>query len=164
MKTPNPIVLGQAPARMTESHKAFDAASARRVASLMGLPTVLHLHHLFDLHNVMDWSPADTLNLDTLPTADAQAAARHCIPDLKGRVVLILGRDVANLFSLSWIDWLTWSCAFGAKVAVAPHPSPQNRWWSRPDSLRATKEFLHAFADDALHGRMDQCLSGPQWP
>lgn len=154
-----PIIMGQAPARIMRSHKAFDGLSGQRLIKFMGLPTIMHLHHLFDCRNLMDKYPGRANVGDMFPQHEASLAARLQARDLLGRVVVILGRGVAESFDLGWTPWLTWVCVRGAKVSVVPHPSGVNRWWNDETNLRNGRSFLTQFAKQVAAGEVDRWMT-----
>lgn len=151
-----PLIIGQSPARMQATHKAFDQPSGMRLAGAMGLPTVLHIHRLFECRNLMDWYPGRYLRADTIPSDMAQLAGRHAVPDLRGRVVLILGRPVASAMGLDWMHWLKWTEVYGGKVALAPHPSAASQWWKNPEAVIGVREFLRRFVTATQEGGNDE--------
>lgn len=44
--------------------------------------------------------------------------------------VVLVGRNVAEAFGVTTLDWFEWIESESFRLTVMPHPSPLNRWWN----------------------------------
>ncbi len=111
-----------------------------RVGKLLKTLTGLaDLTEVFEPRNLLNYYPGRKGNGDDFHFHEAKKVADNL--DLKGRVVVLLGRNVARCFGLSKARWFEWHELRGGLVTVAPHPSGRNRWWNDP----ANREQAQAF-------------------
>ena len=76
---------------------------------------------------------------------DAEAArlsARAMLPDLAGRRVVLLGREVARAFDLGGLQQLGALRAGDVTFYLLPHPSGRNRRYNAPEVRAAAGDLL----------------------
>ena len=68
---------------------------------------------------------------------------------LDGRVVVFLGKQVANAFGCKgrWFHWREARLPIGdprvqCRCAIVPHPSGRNRFWDDPENVQEARRFL----------------------
>lgn len=95
--------------------------------------------------NVLERFPGpDGAKGDRFPRGRARRRARHLLPSLRGRTVLLAGKRVAEAFGVN-AEYLTWhEHPEGFRVVVIPHPSGVNRWWNEPENRRRFRQFATA--------------------
>lgn len=86
---------------------------------------------------------------DAFPMVVAKANAMKITTLLDGRVVVFLGRQVAEAFGCRrpWFDWEEGSFLVGDRTArfryaIMPHPSGRNRFWNDPQHIQEAREFM----------------------
>lgn len=90
------IIVGQAPGPRTGT-RAFDGLSGDRLARYMGLPGREDLQSRFELLNVLRSYPgAAGPKGGRFPIGRARSAAGRLLGDLRGRRVLLAGKNVAG--------------------------------------------------------------------
>lgn len=140
-----PLLIGQAPGPNTDpSLPLFPVPSTSaggRLQSFMGLTRGQYLVS-FDRINLLQDFPGRTGRDDKFPMAKAKIAAAAIRPLLRDRVVILIGRNVANAFQLdcefhSWVEGLS----FCRLMAVVPHPSGRNHWYNKEENKLIAKQF-----------------------
>lgn len=144
-----PLLIGQAPGPNTlPSHPLFPAPSTStgaRLQRMMGLSRSEYLRQ-FDRMNLLRAYPGAWANGDKFPLTAARVAAQAIEPLLRDRVVVLVGRNVAEAFGHGHLDFFVWeeAPAWGYHFATIPHPSGRNHWYNRPENLARAKEFWEA--------------------
>ena len=135
------LLIGEAPGKQSTS-PGFDGALmgriGKRLAGLMG--TTL---------NVYRWNTTRCNLLKKngkpwLPKRARRAARRMENLGLyarKGRVVILLGRNVARAFGFGSAPWFKAFWNGNVVVVVAPHPSGKSRWWNDPANTEEARKF-----------------------
>jgi len=96
----------------------------------------------------------DRVNLHVHPNTHAPDpdAASNLTPVLRGRRVILLGRQVAGAFQLPTDQWMDWQlCPGGFVGASLPHPSARSSWWNDPTNTREAREFLQSLFRPCIH-------------
>lgn len=124
------VIVGQAPGP-NSGRRPFDGLSGDRLARYMGLEDRRELRERVDLRNVLKTYPGPAGDKgDAFPARVAEEAARRLSARLRGRSVLLAGRNVARAFGVrsEYLAWATHERGFD--VVVIPHPSGVNKWWN----------------------------------
>jgi hypothetical protein len=136
------ILIGQAPSRGGDPRRPLSSGpTATALARLAGLPAHEFLR-AFERRNLLDAWPGKSGKGDAFPLRAARDAAMIILPELRGRRVVFLGRNVARAFYFDG-EFLKWKRCFGNGIAaVFPHPSGINLWWNKSRNERAAVRFL----------------------
>lgn len=129
------IVVGQAPGPNTDPREPLSGMTGRRLDALCRAP--------HDRVNLLGRWPGRAGKGDAFPMALARPVARSMAPALRGRRVVLLGRQVAAAFDLRGA-WFQWCDGGHFDYAVAPHPSGVNHWWNDPSNMRRARRFWRA--------------------
>lgn len=62
------------------------------------------------------------------------------LPELRGRLVVLAGKNVARAFGVR-AEYHEWLVSPGCRAVVVPHPSGVNRWWNSADNREASRVF-----------------------
>lgn len=132
-----PVFIGQAPGPNTMHELPLfpiPATSAGgRLQHMMGVTRHYYLTQ-FDKANLLPFFPGRHKRDDKFPMADAKLCARAMQPLLSGRVVVLVGRNVANAFELEdefhQIRQHTFGRSWHCTISVVPHPSGRNHWYN----------------------------------
>jgi len=142
------ILIGQAPGRNGDPSRPLEGRNGRRLAKLAGIAEDEYLE-ITDRMNLLDRWPGKKGKGDEWPVAEAEASANEMLPNLSGRRVLLVGRNVAKAFGFGDLPWLEWRKLEGMEVAVIPHPSGIVLWWNDKENRQAAKKFLReVFTDE----------------
>lgn len=144
-----PLLIGQAPAKYSEGHRALCGITGRHLAMLAGMHTAAFMEAV-DTVNVLDRFPGSAEHGDLFPMREARERAEDMLPLLQGRRVLFVGMNVAVAFRQRCAGVLAWhetTQRLGEYVAsytfaVIPHPSLVNRWWNDHDNRVRAARFL----------------------
>jgi uracil-DNA glycosylase len=147
--------MGQAPSRETDGKPPFTGKCGKFLAELMGTTQEqMLLDH--DFLNVLDRWPGASIKGDKFPIPEAKIAARKKLEQLRGRVVVLLGHNVARAFGCEKFQYFQWYEIRNPEnfedvvvplLTVVPHPSQVNRWWNREESRMVAEKFLRTLAD-----------------
>jgi len=121
----------------------LDGVSGRRLSDLSGVPVA----EWADLANLLSaWPGYAAHKGDRFPLPAARAAADRLMrTNRQHRVLLLLGRGVAQAFGLDDLPFFKWRrLAGGRLVAVVPHPSGVSRWWNEAPRRVTAREFLRS--------------------
>lgn len=147
-------IVGEAPGFTGEGGPPLGGMIGERLASIAGLGSYVELSKTFKLMNVLDHFPGragrGVSKGAAFPTDEAEAAAKRKAGEIEGRVVIFLGRRVAQAFGFRRREYLTWFPFDGRFAAIVPHPSGVNRWWNELGNRRRAERFF-----DDLLGRGD---------
>ncbi len=148
-----PLIVGQAPSRLSDPREPLSGRSGARLAALCGLSLDAFVV-LFERVNLLDYFPGKAGKGDLFPHEVARFSACAMTPKLRQRRTVLLGGKVAAAFHLHRRPLLEWfeEVGDGALVAVAPHPSGVSSWWNEPTNVVAARRFWRAFAKEAERG------------
>ena len=135
------LLIGQAPGRKGDPSRPLEGRIARKLAELAGV-SVEEWLRCTERTNLLREFPGKAGKGDAWPKERASRLAEETKSSLVGRVVLLLGRNVARAFGLSDLPWLTWTEVFGARVAAMPHPSGIVLWWNSAENREKASTFL----------------------
>jgi len=126
------LIIGQAPGPNTDPAEPLwpepASGAGGRLAAFAGLTPAEFLAR-FDRINLLNEFPGRKWKRDdTWPVEPGRVAASAIRPLLKGRRVILLGRNVAEAFGLH-VPFHTWVGAQGFNAAVVPHPSGRNHFY-----------------------------------
>lgn len=146
--------VGQAPSRETDGKPPFTGKCGRFLAELLGTTQEqMLLDH--DFLNVLDRWPGASIKGDKFPIPEAKIAAKRKLEQLRGRVVVLLGHNVARAFECKTFRYFEWyeirnpenyADVVVPLLTVVPHPSQVNRWWNREESRMVAEKFLRTLA------------------
>lgn len=113
-----------------------------RLQKLMGVTRGTYLR-VFDRVNLLQQFPGKHKRDDKFPMAQARIAAGAMWPMLRGREVVLVGRNVACAFDLSSIAFHNWMEIEedDIRIAVVPHPSGRNLWYNSELNKREAQAF-----------------------
>lgn len=157
-----PLLIGQAPGPNTDPEYPLypvpRTSAGGRLCELMGLTRAEYIT-TFDRVNLLPYFPGkDRANEDKFPMSPARLAARVLRPMLRGRRVILVGRQVAQAFQLGadWHEWVDFrvgprhaalGCDGLAQVAVVPHPSGRNHWYNNELNRARARRFWNALLE-----------------
>lgn len=136
------LLIGQAPARSaTLDMRAWDSASGRRLAKLMGT-THEHLLETFDTCNLNTTLHGTKGKWDLFDEDEAAHCARYLRRSILWQypVVLLCGQRVAKAFGLPapcherQVIESTYGTRCPISIYAIPHPGGTNRWWNKPEN------------------------------
>lgn len=155
-----PLLIGQAPGPNTlEDYPLYPyprTSAGGRLAHFLELSRGEYLQ-AFDRCNLLPYFPGQTGDKskeDRLPIPAARLAARVLRPLLRGREVIMVGRQVSDAFQLGPVPFLEWTelqvdprcaatdCSGRARVAIIPHPSGRNHWYNSELNRLSMRRFL----------------------
>lgn len=139
-KNLRPLLVGEAPSR--EGGEPMGGRVGARLAAAAGL-TVDEFLRRCDRVNLLSRCPgkAGRPKGHAFPAEEARVAAEAL--DVRGRVVVILGKRVARACGLRDVAWLTEVRLRDAELAfVVPHPSGIVRWYNDPANLDDLKVLM----------------------
>ena len=99
--------VGQAPSRETDGKPPFTGKCGRFLAELLGTTQEQMLKD-FDFLNVLDHWPGASFKGDKFPFSEAKIAAKNKLELLRGRVVVLLGHNVARAFGCRTFAYFSW--------------------------------------------------------
>ena len=152
MSCPKPLIIGQAPGPSTDPLHPLcplpRSGTGGRLAEFAGL-TAQEYTDLFDRANLLQFFPGKWKRDDKFPRVSAAIAASAMKPLLRGRCLILLGRNVAGAFGYSSRQLSFHDCFYdhiwGFEVVVIPHPSGRNRWYRDAENLKQSQEFWAKF-------------------
>jgi len=143
--------VGQAPSRETDGQPPFVGKAGKFLAEeLMGITQEQMLRD-HDFVNVLDRWPGKGINGDLFPLAKARIAARGLTENLRDRVVILLGNNVARAFGCDKFEYFRWyevrhpdnnNVVIAKRCAIIPHPSGVNRLWNLKNNRIVARKFL----------------------
>lgn len=151
----SPLLIGQAPGPNTDPELPLypipRTSAGGRLRELTGLTRGEYLRY-FDRINLLPYFPGRVGHDDSFPMTPAKLAARVIRPLLTGRIVILVGRKVADAFKIDlpfheWAELRTQRpniltrCRGTARFAIVPHPSGRNHWYNRDDNRRLAHCF-----------------------
>lgn len=150
-----PIIIGQAPGPNTDPMRPLPplpkSGSGGRIARFCDLSPEEYLE-TFDRTNLLYYFPGRWKRDDKWPRREAEIAAAAVKPFLRGRDVILLGRNVARAFGYpaQQLDFHTWfrDEVWGFSVSVVPHTSGRNKWYSKQNNEEVSREFWKALREE----------------
>ncbi len=104
-----------------------------------------------DFMNVFDHWPGKGIGGDRFPMQAAKDRVPYLIENLRDRLVVFLGHNVAGAFGAKGFKYLQWYEIRNPKdvhdvivprMVVLPHPSGVNRYWNIPSNRAVVAKFL----------------------
>lgn len=139
------LLIGQAPGRAGDG-SPLEGAAGLRLAEFAGISYDEYLRVTDRVNLLRKWpGRAPGGKGDLFPIAEAQLAAMQL--DIRGRVVVMVGKGVARAFSVHTrapLAWFTLEDRISTRMAWMYHPSGVNRWYNDPENVAATSRFLRA--------------------
>ena len=154
-----PLLIGQAPGPNTKQEFPLfpvpSTSAGGRLQQMTGLTRGGYLK-TFERVNLLYEFPGRHKRDDKFPVAQARVAAQAMRPLLAGRVVVFVGRNVANAFDFDedfhvWRESLARRYCLVSKTpfrfvaAVIPHPSGRNHWYNNEENRARSAEFWQNF-------------------
>jgi uracil-DNA glycosylase len=148
------LFVGQAPSRETDGKPPFTGKCGKFLAELLGTSQEQMLAD-HDFVNVLDHWPGKSLKGDAFPIPEAKLAAKKKLQLLRGRVVVLLGHNVARAFCCTKFSYFSWyeirsdddsADVVVPNMAIVPHPSQVNRFWNVEENRLIAGKFLRALA------------------
>jgi uracil-DNA glycosylase len=144
-----PIIVGEAPSRLSDPEIAFSGRSGTFLERAAGLKPG-RLRGWFECVNLLRvWpGPCDGRRGSRFRggrVARSRAAEIRDRAAASGRPVLVAGRRAAAVFDIPQpVEYLTWYRVGDVPVAVIPHPSGVNKWWNEPANRARFAAFMAA--------------------
>ena len=143
-----PVFIGQAPSRHGDPTKPLTGRPGRKLANLASM-TPMEFYLSTVRINLLPCYAGANGRGDAFPMRVARGNAARMVTILDGRVVVFVGRCVAEAFGCrkEWFYWeegrflvddLTMRC----RRAVVPHPSGRNRFWNDARNVREARRFM----------------------
>jgi len=109
------------------------------LAFLCGISIPEYLNTFERINLLRDW-PGKQGKGDAFFLDEAKKVADRI--QLKGRMVVLLGKNVAKAFGVSQLPWMTWAELRDGRVAVLPHPSGLNLWYNVLENSKRAQKFM----------------------
>ena len=146
-----PVLVGQAPGPNTDPELPLYPVPARsaggRLQRMLGLSRAEYLR-LFERTNLLYRYVGTTLNGDRVCRKEARVAAGALQPLLQSRVVVLVGRKVADAFDFHE-EFFVWRRVGNRSLhtengwwGCIPHPSGRNRLYNDEETVRLLREFF----------------------
>jgi len=132
------VIIGQGPSRPGKRSRPLEGAAGRKLASLFGVSEREYRDGTLRLNIFSRWFGKQGKG-DRFPLAAARRRASKLRRRLRGRRVVLLGRNVARAFGIT-VEYLRWIRG-GFEAGVLPHPSGVNRWWNERRNRIAAQRF-----------------------
>lgn len=150
-----PLIIGEAPSRAGNRYWQFPLSGlvGKRLCIWAGLSPddggspygryYWPLRERFDLMNLIERWPGPQGRGAAFPAEQARVAFTQL--DLRGRVVVLLGRRISDAVGLQ-IDFYDWlgkdTCSLGCDLVAIPHPSGLNRRYNDDEHVLNTERTL----------------------
>lgn len=145
------LMIGQAPSRETDGLPPFVGRCGKFLAEqLLGTTQELMLQN-HDFVNVLDRWPGAGIGGDKFPIPEAKVAAQKLLSQMSGRVVVLLGHNVARAFGVQKFNYMQWyevrnpenlSIVMCNRAGIIPHVSGRVRAWNLAKNREAAAKFL----------------------
>jgi uracil-DNA glycosylase len=132
------LIIGEAPSQTGDPSAPLEGAVGARLAEAANISWGRYLVET-ERRNIFN-SP-----VEPWPFREALIHAQSIWPSLIGRRTILLGKRVAEAFSVK-LEILRWADVDdrGTMIAIVPHPSGRNLWWNDPEHRAAARRFLGA--------------------
>lgn len=138
------LIVGQAPGPNTDPAEPLwpePASSAGgRLASFAGLSPEEYLRKFERINLLNEFPGRRWKNADTWAVEPGRVAASAIRPLLRGRRVILLGRNVSEAFGLD-APFHVWVGVDGFNAAVVPHPSGRSHWYRDSRNSSVSRQF-----------------------
>ncbi len=104
----------------------------------------------FERRNLLPRFLGRTGKGDRFPMKWARKETAKLIPQLHGRVVVLVGPKVARAINFNHIPAFTWEWMAGAMMAWIPNTSGACHWWNDPANAEQGQRFLAGLGQRAL--------------
>lgn len=136
-----PLIVGQAPSRLSDPSEPLSGRSGRRLASLCALSLDEFLA-AYQRVNLIDRFPGKAGKGDLFPVAEARTAAKAILARRRPRRLVLLGGEVWRAFGLARPPApFLWLQAGRHEVSLCPHPSGISLWWNDPRNVGQARSF-----------------------
>ena len=145
--------VGQAPSRETDGKPPFTGKCGRFLAELLGITQEQMLKD-FTFLNVLDRWPGASIKGDKFPIPEAKIAAKRKLEQLRGRVVVLLGHNVARAFGCERFRYMefyelrnpeNFADIIIPLLTVVPHPSGCNHYYNDQTKRLLVQKFFQNF-------------------
>ena len=140
------VMIGQAPSRTGDPRTPCVEGCFKRLAEAAGAETRtdrLRFYARFVRFNVFATYRGRKGRGDRFPMAEARDRADGMRDWLRGRTVLLVGKNVARAFRINDAEYFEWTSEGpGERCVVVPHPSGINRWWNKTSNRERARLFF----------------------
>lgn len=153
------LFFGQAPSRETDGLPPFVGKCGKFLAEQLMGTTQEQLLLRHDFINVLDRWPGAGIGGDKFPLPEAKVAASKLINQMSGRIVVLLGQNVARAFGVQKFNYMQWyevrnpenlSIVICNRCYIIPHPSQRSRHWNVPKNREMVRNFFKSLLDENL--------------
>ncbi len=141
---PRILIIGQAPVPNTDPAEPLwpepASSSGGRLAAFAGLTPGEYLAKFDRINLLNEFQGRRWKRDDTGPIELGRVAASAIRPLLKGRRVILVGRNVSEAFGLD-VPFHTWVGVGGFNAAVVPHPSGRSHWYRDSGNSSLSRQF-----------------------
>ncbi len=153
-----PLLVGQAPSRLTEGLGAFRGRSGKFLASLLGW-TLDELLGRVEAVNLLPRFPGKCGKGDAFDPVAARTIAGSVRTG--NRLVLLCGKKVASCFGVGGpMAFLERREVGNASFVLLPHPSGVNHWWNDRGNKEAAGGLLRSLLLPTKKPRKKRALPG----
>lgn len=147
MLTAKPLLVGEAPSKNEPLPRPLEGRVGRRLAEYAGLTFEQYIER-FDRVNLLDVRQDTKEKGFEFDMDAARLSARQLMTTIEpGRVVLLLGRRVAEAVGAVKNYFEPTRLVDGTTLYVLPHPSGVNRWWNEEANREQVRTFLRSILD-----------------
>lgn len=140
------VLIGQAPSRRGDPAHPLGSGEAlvrSRLYLLSGACSEEQFLQWFEPMNVLREFPGSLDGKgDAFPIEQARARANDLRPQLSGRIVVMLGKKVAQVFSKRMAPFEFQSDEWGTTWTMCPHPSGLNMFWNSAANKAEAARFF----------------------
>lgn len=161
-----PMILGEAPSKSGDRYylAPLSGEVGKRLCTWAGITPLEKgseygkyywaLREHFELRNLLERYPGPRGKGAAFPAAAARRARLALEPELRGRIVVLLGRRLAHLFDMPGV-FFQWRAPAGgvAGMVVIPHPSGLNQVYDDRGARDAAGRVLVEAMAYAREGR-----------
>ena len=132
------LLVGPSPGHGDPTHPLEGRVGAK-LAFLCGISIPEYLNTFERINLLKDW-PGKQGKGDAFFLDEARKVAGRI--QLKGRMAVLLGKNVAKAFGVSQLPWMTWTELREGHVAALPRPSGLNLWYNDPENRQRARKFI----------------------
>lgn len=143
-----PIIVGQAPSRISDPGEPLSGRSGARLAALCGLTLPDFLARFERINLVPDWQGKAGKGDASVTAPDARDRAGLLRAAFSGRRIVVLGAINAAAFGLDWPKF-SFRSHWGGEFAWSPHPSGFNLFWNDPIGAEIGRQFWSQLAQES---------------